>query len=183
MYVRENNYAFIDGQNVHLGTLEDGWVVDFARFRKYLHLKHKVSKAFWFIGFIPTNEKLYKRIQDAGFEIVFKEVAHDENGKPKGNVEAELVLQAMHELPQYDKAILVSGDGDFACLVKYLLVHGKFKIVLSPNKKRLSRLLRKATGGKIYFLSLVRARLTVIQAPKRKGAPGGSTAPRTPFHG
>jgi uncharacterized LabA/DUF88 family protein len=35
----------------------------------------------------------------------------------KGNVAAEPVTQVMKDLPLYDKAILVSSDGNFACLV------------------------------------------------------------------
>lgn len=42
------------------------------------------------------------------------------DGKRKGNVDAELVLQAMIEYPNYERAIIVTGDGDFGCLVRYL---------------------------------------------------------------
>ena len=38
----------------------------------------------------------------------------------KGNVDAELVLYAMKELPNYEQAIIVSGDGDFFSLAEYL---------------------------------------------------------------
>ena len=35
---QENNFAFIDGQNLHMGTNSDipPWKVDFTQFRKYL---------------------------------------------------------------------------------------------------------------------------------------------------
>jgi uncharacterized LabA/DUF88 family protein len=46
-------------------------------------------------------------------------------GKVKGNVDAELVLHAMIEYPNYDKALIVTGDGDFFCLVEYLIKQDK----------------------------------------------------------
>ncbi len=49
------NYAFIDSQNLNLSIRDQGWQVDFKRFRKYLEDKYHVRKAFIFIGYIPTN--------------------------------------------------------------------------------------------------------------------------------
>ena len=51
----------------------------------------------------------------------------------KGNVDAELVLWAMKEMSNYDKAIIVSGDGDFYTLVEYLLEKGKLLKLLTPT--------------------------------------------------
>ncbi len=48
----------------------------------------------------------------------------------------------MIEYPNYDKAIIVSGDGDFHCLVEYLDQKGKLLKVMAPNKNY-SSLLRK----------------------------------------
>ena len=49
-----NNYAFIDSQNLNLSTRDQGWKLDFMRFRKYLEDKCAVTKAFLFIGYIST---------------------------------------------------------------------------------------------------------------------------------
>jgi uncharacterized LabA/DUF88 family protein len=58
----------------------------------------------------------------------------EEEKKPvKGNVDAELVLWAMKELKNYDKAIIISGDGDFYCLVEYLAQNGKLLKLMPPN--------------------------------------------------
>ena len=48
-------------------------------------------------------------------------------------MDAELVLHAMIEYPNYDKAIVVSGDGDFHCLIEYLEKQGKLARVLILN--------------------------------------------------
>jgi len=51
----------------------------------------------------------------------------------KGNVDADLVLWAMKEMPNYNKAIIVSGDGDFHSLVEYLHQQGKLQKLLTPT--------------------------------------------------
>ncbi len=57
-----------------------------------------------------------------------------EEKKPvKGNIDADLVLWAMKELSNYDKAILVSGDGDFYSLVEYLESKKRLGKILTPS--------------------------------------------------
>lgn len=136
-------YAFIDSQNLNLGIQSQGWKLDFEKFRVYLKDKYKVEKAFLFIGYIPDNQKLYTYLQKAGYIVIFKPVLENGTHKEvKGNVDAELVLHSMIEYPNYDKAIIVSGDGDFFCLVEYLEENNKLKKIIVPNKKY-SSLLRK----------------------------------------
>src|SRR3989344_3672599 len=120
-----NNYAFIDSQNLNLAIREQGWVLDFKRFSIYLKENYGVTKAFLFIGFVEGNTDLYTNLQEAGFLCVFKPTLKYKDGSTKGNCDAELVLQAMIEFKNYDKAIIVTGDGDFYCLAKYLFEQNK----------------------------------------------------------
>lgn len=118
--IKENNYAFIDSQNLNLGIQELGWKLDFKRFRVYLKEKYKASKAYLALGYLPENQDLYNSLQGYGYVLIFKPVLKSEDGDVKGNVDAELVLQAMIDYNKYDKAIIVTSDGDFYCLVRYL---------------------------------------------------------------
>lgn len=137
-----NNYAFIDSQNLNLAIRDLGWRLDFARFRCYLRDKYGVEKAFLFIGFIEGNNQLYASLQAAGFICIFKPTLKHKDGTTKGNCDAELVLQAMIEYPHYDRAIIVTGDGDFYCLVKYLIEQNKLQVVMVPNRYKFSALLK-----------------------------------------
>lgn len=142
----DNNYAFIDSQNLYKGIKDCGWELDFHRFRIYLKDKYRVNKAFLFIGYIAGNEALYTVLQQDGYLLIFKPtLEYKKNGKiyTKGNVDAELVLHAMVEYPNYDKAIIVSGDGDFHCLIEYLIKQDKLGKLLIPNRIKYSALLRK----------------------------------------
>ncbi len=156
-------YAFIDSQNLNISTQKFGWKMDWRKFRKFLEDKYGVTKAYMFIGYLPENESLYEQMHEAGYAVVLKptfdmtrprpelankELLGDEPSVPgkdavegkaiekkpvKGNIDAELVLWAMKEMSNYDKAIIVSGDGDFYCLVEYLEQKKRLLHVLTPT--------------------------------------------------
>ncbi len=156
-------YAFIDSQNLNLAIRDQGWKLDFARFRHYLEDKYRVGKAFLFIGFIPKNQSLYKELKIAGYQIVFKPIlVHKKRGNiiVKGNVDAELVLHTMIQYPNYKKAILVTGDGDFHCLVEYLEKKKKLGRLLIPNQKKYSQLFLKFKSD-IDFMNNLKQKLAI----------------------
>ena len=145
MKMKQQNFAFIDSQNLNLGVRSQGWRLDFRKFRQYLRNKYDVSKAYLFIGQVVGNESLYAFLQESGYILIFKptlERSDHDKVKVKGNVDAELVLHTMIQYPNYDKAIVVSGDGDFHCLVEYLVEKDKLLKILAPSK-HYSSLLRK----------------------------------------
>jgi len=163
-------YAFIDSQNLNLGVLDQGWKLDFARFRIYLKDKYRIEKAFLFIGYVPGNEKLYTFLQKSDYIVIFKptlEIKKGETIKIKGNVDAELVLHTMIEYPNYDKAVIVSGDGDFHCLIEYLEEKGKLFRVIVPNRKRYSQLFWKFNRY-LAFMNNLKNKLEVKNRYKKK---------------
>ena len=129
MIKKQKVYAFIDSQNLNLGIRDQDWELDFKRFRIYLKDKYKVSKAFLFIGFIEKNQKLYSFLKRSDYHLIFKPTLISKH-EVKGNVDAELVLHTMIEYPNYKKAIIVSGDGDFHCLIEYLLKQKKLLVLV-----------------------------------------------------
>jgi len=160
---REIIYAFIDSQNLNLGTnksiyrnkklIYKGWKLDFKKFRKYLADKFRVSNAFLFIGYIKQNENLYKRLKSYGYDLVFKPTVKNSFGKVKGNVDAELVLHAAKiQYDKYDKAIIVSGDGDYYCLHEFLVKNKKLLSIIIPNDKSESSLLKLFQKYKIFII-------------------------------
>ena len=149
------NYAFIDSQNLNIGitrdilrdgkTIYSGWNLDFKKFRKFLADKYRISKAFLFIGNFPGKETLYASLRKHGYIVVLKPTMpyKDINGKVcvKGNVDTDLVLYAAAiEFQNYDKAVIVTGDGDFLSLCDYLNNKDKLAKILVPNKYSYSHL-------------------------------------------
>src|SRR3989304_2739042 len=159
MHSRENNYAFIDSNNLNLGIQKLGWKLNYRKFRVYLAEKYGVKKAYMFIGFVALNQSLYDRLQEAGFILKFKPTIPDAEGKIKGNIDAGLVLRAALELNDSDKAVIVSSDGDFYSLVQYLYENNKLKAVLSPDIKNCSSLLKQTAKEKMRFMNELRNKL------------------------
>jgi len=127
-------FAFIDSQNLNLGVRSQGWKLDWRKFRQYLRNKYNVIEAYLFIGYKPGNERLYADLQKMGYLVILKPTMELPDKTVKGNVDAELVLHTMIQYPNYGKAIIVSGDGDFFCLVEHLVEKGKLLHLLAPNK-------------------------------------------------
>ena len=148
------NYAYIDGANLHKGVVEFRWDFDYGKFRVWLREKYGVQHAYLFLGLIAKNKNLYTRLQEQGFTLIFKEVTYDGNGKVKGNCDADIVVRVMKDAYEnhFDKAILVSSDGDYASLVAFLLEKKKLNTVLSPAVSKKCSILLKRTGVKISYL-------------------------------
>lgn len=136
---------------MYLSILEQGWKLDFKRFRKHLKHRYGVSKAFLFIGYVATNEGLYTALQECGYILVFKPTLVLSDGRVKGNIDAELVLHAMIEYPNYEKAVIVSNDGDFYCLVNYLKKRNKLLKLIIPDRHNYSSLLRKFSSDMVFM--------------------------------
>jgi uncharacterized LabA/DUF88 family protein len=164
----ENNYAFIDGQNLNLAVRDQGWILNEEKFRKYLKYKHKVTKAYYFIGLVPTNQILYTALQSKGYILVFKPTLKLPSGKPKGNVDGELIMHAILERPNYDKAVIVAGDGDYYCLIKELKKENKLKKIIIPNRNHYSTLLREFATD-MAFVTDLRHKLEYIN--KKEASP------------
>ncbi|MGH2561534.1 MAG: NYN domain-containing protein [Thermomicrobiales bacterium] len=79
-------------------------------------------------------------------------IGHD----PKGNVDADLVLTAMIEYPNYEQAVLITGDGDFHSLARHLYNQGKLRMVLAPNRQYCSTLLRSAAQEQLHYIESIR---------------------------
>jgi uncharacterized LabA/DUF88 family protein len=154
-------FAYVDSQNLNLGIQKAGWKLSWAKFYDVLIKKYGVTRAYLFIGYIAENEQMYENLHAIGFKVVLKpsiemvltpeqkverdvalakraETAKTDDKEDyvpgqKGNIDAELVMQIMLDKPDYDKAIIVSGDGDFYCVADHLQSIGKLAHVMVPN--------------------------------------------------
>ena len=150
----KNNFAYIDGANLYKGIETLDWEFDYGRFRIWLKEKYGVGQAFLFLGFIPKYKDLYTKLHEQGYILVFKEVIFDDSGKAKGNCDADIVVHAMQNAYEnkFNKAILISSDGDYAPLVKFLKQKNKIEFIISPYETKKCSVLLKRTGVKISYI-------------------------------
>jgi hypothetical protein len=165
-----NNIAYIDGQNLRLGTVADGWTTDHLKFRTYLREKYAVTEAYYMLGFITdTQQDLYTNLQRAGFILEFREHGESLVGKKKGNVDSDIVFSVMRKLVEnelFDKAYIVSGDGDYRKVVDYLIKKNKFGKMLFPNKQFASSLYKKIGGEYFDYLGATHIRSKIEYSNK-----------------
>jgi len=173
----KNNFAYIDGNNFYQGIKSSGQKINFRLFRRWLSDKYGIKRAYYFIGLIPKEKDLYASLQKAGYTLIFKEVVYDGEGKPKGNCDADLVLQAALDFfeKNCDGQILVSSDGDYSCLAKFLKDKNKLTAILSPYPKDRCSILLKRVNTPIVYLNDVKGRFRLNEkAPSKDGTLKGS---------
>jgi uncharacterized LabA/DUF88 family protein len=174
-------YAFIDAQNLHSGVNNsftyfsgkgkkseyNGWKLDMRKLFIYLQQKHNVSKAFLFMGDDPNYSKMRQDFKSYGYEIVLKPHITDKSGKVKGNCDAELVLHACKiQFKNYDRAVIISGDGDFYCLVEDLIKEQKLASLFIPNEFRYSRLYNRLSIPYITYVNRLHDKISINLPPR-----------------
>ena len=139
-----------------MGIQELSKELDYAKFRKLLRWKYRVTKAYIFIGYIDSYESLYKYLRDSGFELIFKESVL-QAGEIKANVDAEMVLRCVRDVYENapSQAVIVSGDGDFSCLIDFLDEKKLLRTMIAPNRKYCSYLLRKKNLPLVYMNDII----------------------------
>jgi uncharacterized LabA/DUF88 family protein len=144
-------YAFIDGTNLHRSIKDMGWVLHYGRFRRWLLDKFGATKAFYFIGYVPANRGLYESLRASGYTLRFKPTSVNRDGERKGNIDAELILCAVLRCRECDGIIIVTGDGDYYCLVKYLKRQKKLLKLVIPDRNNYSYLLSRFSRDLVFL--------------------------------
>lgn len=134
---------YIDGNNLYRGATELGFQLNYKKLRGWLSQKYKSSNIYIFIGLMPDKVKFYEYLQECGFIIIFKQTISIE-GKVKGNCDAELVLKSVSDFytNSFDLCYLVTGDGDFGCLVEFFKNNKCLGGILAPDENKCSFLIR-----------------------------------------
>ncbi len=151
MNKKENNivYVFVDTQNLNKSFKKLGFDLDYKKLYLFLTEQFNTKKIYLFLGYIKQYQNFYNKLFSFGYKLIFKPIVMQKK-IIKGNCDADLVLHAMLQYKNYDKVVIVTGDGDFHCLIEYLAQHNKLEAIAIPNIKSCSSLLKKFK--KYFFL-------------------------------
>lgn len=165
---RSNNFAYIDGSNLHLTYEKLDWKIDYQKLFNYLRKRLNVIVVNYFIGNIPGNEEIYRNLESYGYTLKLKDaspyvveeehcpychkVISPELIRYKSDCDSYITFQIMSDFSNYDKAILITSDGDFDHLVKRLLLQHKLRLIFAPCRAGCSWLLRSAAKGRIAYI-------------------------------
>jgi uncharacterized LabA/DUF88 family protein len=94
--------------------------------------------------------KFYLKLQKFGYELHLKPVKlyeqEDGTTKRKANCDVDMAFYLMKEKENFDRAVILSGDGDFLPLLKYLKGIGK-EIIILARGPRTAREIRQFAGS------------------------------------
>lgn len=106
--------------------------------------------------------RFYKKLESFGYCLVLKPVKtyEDEDGskRRKTNCDVDLSFYLMRDKDEYDRAVVVSGDGDFLPVLKHLRSEGK-EVLLLARSERTAREIKQFAGSQFRDFHYLRERL------------------------
>lgn len=163
---RKNNiFVFFDAANLWEAQKIKGRFIDYEKILKYIKINFQADsvKVFYYTAY-PANgtrnysldgkHKFYTFLKKGlGFQVRKKQLKRikelskeGESVIEKGNMDVELVIDAMYHIKKYDIAIFFTGDSDFLSLITHLKKVGK-KVYIFSSKKNISEELRTGADG------------------------------------
>ncbi len=149
--------VFIDVANVVYSLKDLGWRIDYKKLQQYFKNHSKLADIYFYYSTNKENvgqANLLEMLARKGFKMVVKEVKiiKLKNGEQlfKGNCDVELTIDMIDLIPAYDTAVLLSGDSDFAPLIKYVQKHGK-KVIAISTRNHVSKEIISASDKFMWF--------------------------------
>lgn len=120
----------------HLGTLLTSGTLDEA-------MLILVSRHF-------KRVRFYKKLASFGYTLHLKPVkmyeTADGGTRRKANCDIDMTLVMLTHIDRYDRALVLSGDGDFLPVLKHIQTHGKNVLVLARGE-RTAKEIRRFAGS------------------------------------
>ena len=148
-----------------------GWFFDPAKLLKVLRGDDELTDAFWYMGLKKQpdarDENFIRFLSYAGFVVRtkgLKTIFDNETGgtTQKANLDIEIAMDMFNTIDNYDKAILLSGDGDFERALELLRSRGRQLTVVS-TQNWISAELRMAMGSHFVDLQDLRAQIERVE--------------------
>ncbi len=168
-------YAFVDAANViYRNSDVHPWKIDLRKLHKYLKERFGVERVLYYGGIDNRNQtqvRIYKKMEEWGYELRLNPVKHfvNERGEwyTKADVDSRMTFEMMRFLPDYDRAIVLTGDGDFYWVLEFLL-QTKEQVRLIASPKKTAKELKKLFGYRFSSLDDTRKWLAFEQSEHKK---------------
>ena len=151
-YIQGPTSVFIDASNIYHAQKTLNFRIDFLKLLEYFKKSTDLVSIFFYTAVIEGHEKqrrFLNFLEMHGFRIRQKAVKSIKDRDTdqfiyKGNLDVELTIDALDSMKDYKNFVLLSGDSDFAELLRYLKFHGKSVLVMSTKSNISKELLRQA---------------------------------------
>ncbi|MBI5003815.1 NYN domain-containing protein [Candidatus Kaiserbacteria bacterium] len=101
--------------------------------------------------------RFYRKLEQFGYMLVLKPVkTYDEEGNPrrKANCDVDMAYCLMRELNNFNRALVLSGDGDFLPVLKFLRANEKEVLVMARGHRTAKEIKRFAGDRFMDFTRL-----------------------------
>jgi len=149
--------VFVDVANIVYSLKDLNWRIDYKKLQQYFSKNSKLVDIYFYYSTKKENlgqANLLEMLARKGFQLRIKEVKviklKDGDTILKGNCDVELTIDMIDLMPAYDTAVLLSGDSDFAPLVKYTQKHNK-KVIAISTRGHISREIIQAVDKFMWF--------------------------------
>ncbi|MFA6551917.1 MAG: NYN domain-containing protein [Candidatus Paceibacterota bacterium] len=148
---------FIDGDWLYMVTRRINRKVDYVKFFSILIKSFGTNTKVYFYGAINSSDKkqtsFYALLKKIGYRVFCTELIKREGVFISKGLEIQLSVDAMQRLPSFKKFVLVSGDGDFAPLLKKI-IDNRIDILVISLPFITGYQLRRIIGGAFLNLEL-----------------------------
>lgn len=136
---------YIDGNNLYRAAKDLGYKIDYKKFKGWIRQKYKLESIYLFMGFVESRINFYEYLKQSGFILIFKQTISIQ-GLVKGNCDAELVLKVVSDFytDDYDMRMIVTGDGDFGCVIEFLQKNKALGGILASNRYKEDQVLHSS---------------------------------------
>ena len=161
--------VYIDGSNIFHAQKKLGWLLDWAKIKKYLEADYEILEWRYYIGVKDGDEGMagfLRYLNAIGIKAVtkpLKKIALDlgdsrakltgQNHIYKANLDIEITVDILLDMGEVKELILFSGDSDFAYLIKRLRDLGK-RVTIYSSRKTISWELKLEAAKVIYIENL-----------------------------
>ncbi len=172
--MRGRVFVFIDAANILYSQQTLKWRVDYEKLKQYFETECNLKGLYFYTGKVGENQKqdaFIKKLESLGYKVRSKEVKRIKISKDayqlKGNLDAELIIDALKNENNFDTCVLMSGDSDFAPLLDELKERNKWVVVMSSKRHVSRELLDRAKYLNIKKLEAVISYKNKIPLPKQ----------------
>lgn len=150
-------FDYLKNETVPIGELEN-YLVDLIK-----NKSNNLNEAeLILLGRHLQRVRFYLKLEKFGYKLYLKPVKlyeqEDGTTKRKANCDVDMAFYLMREKENFDRAVILSGDGDFLPVLKHLRENGKEIIILSRGP-RTAKEIRKFAGSNFRDFEYLKYRL------------------------
>lgn len=139
--------VFVDVQNMYYSAKQlHKKKVNFSLLLKTAVAQRKIIRAVAYVikADVKTESNFFDALQKIGYEVKAKDLQIFFGGAKKGDWDVGIAMDIIRMAPKVDTVVLVSGDGDFTDLIKYVKALGCRAEVIAFKETTSNRLLEEA---------------------------------------